>query len=236
MVGVALDLGRPAHVALDQHAGGEAVRAAAPWRRTAACRGRSARAARRTARSSRPAGWRSRSTPARASEAPISRRNSRRLGGSVHSDGRLGELAVEVVLERRPSPASSSRLRQRTGPSARIGSDDPDQGRGAGRGLVARQVVGSSVAHRAVGQPIDLECDSARPASRPSVELLALREGVQSMSKTSSARPEVALRDRGGSPGTIPWSSARPSRSAASGRPGRGTRRSRPPSGRGCRG
>ena len=117
-----------------------------------------ARASARTARSSRPASDRSRpETPARASDAPISLRNVRRLGrASAHRSACSGNSRPEIREELR-------RLRQllQAPPVARARPARPG-GRGARSGRVRRRrrrcglsVMSSSVARGAIGEPLD---------------------------------------------------------------------------------
>ena len=90
------------------------------------------------------------------------------------------------------------------------------------------------MANRAVRQLLDLDVILLNELAAQREP--AVRRGLPVHDEDLVLGPQIAARDCGGTRGTIPWSAASPSRPAASGRPGRGTRRSRPPSGRGSRG
>ena len=124
VLGVALDLGRPALVALDQQAGRRAAPAAWRWRRTAACPAPSFRLPNvghdlLAGRLCRAAGQ------ARQGQRGAHQlRKRRRVTGSVHSDAWSGNSRCINSWNSGVS-RNSSRLRQSAGRSARRGAEAP---------------------------------------------------------------------------------------------------------------
>ena len=117
MIGVALDLGGPTLVALDQQPGGDAAeRHRGGEEQRLAGHDVLGHAARR-ARSARRAGAVQPVTPASASDAPISFRKPRRPTGSFHSEALAGNSRWRNSWNSGVS-ATASRLRQYCGPLA----------------------------------------------------------------------------------------------------------------------
>ena len=96
---VALQLRRPAHLALRQHALGIAAARESGRINTAACPAPAAPAAPRTARSSRGGCVSAPPTPASASVAPITRKNSRRPSGAHVARRLVRKLPLQVLLK-----------------------------------------------------------------------------------------------------------------------------------------
>ena len=170
--------------------------------------------------------------PPRASDAPMNRRKSRRLGSSSTSTAGSGNSR----------PGSSPR---RSDPRAALPGFSRNRGRS--RGSAARRSVQqtrqcmSLVSGCSIIGGTPSSWSSDRPRFYDSSRVHALSQAVLASRGPDPCGRRLSCRGDGApgaddTRGTIPWSSALPSTPGASCRRGRGTTRSPPLSERGSRG